>query len=218
LNLKQQREGSTSNAEWQKLYGKCSGNEIYHIKLGDSKFFGEYENKSFTYASFHAHRKYGVALIGVQPENSTIKLNAGSSYIMKSGDICLYMSITKEENSSLMISNAPNFPEEELTLSSLSRRISFRRSHTDLEAAGAARPLVLRPFSTGSSMKQLSPTVAALKPSNIQINIEDMSDSQNHSLNDTSDSNPTASDDTEHDQSSTKSHIDHLNEYIYYFL
>ena len=37
------REGSGSNEEWQRTYGKCSGNEIYHIKLGDSKFFGEYE-------------------------------------------------------------------------------------------------------------------------------------------------------------------------------
>ena len=41
-----------------KLYGKCSGNEIYHIKLGESQFFKEYVDKSFTFASFHAHRKY----------------------------------------------------------------------------------------------------------------------------------------------------------------
>lgn len=52
-----QREGHTSDEEWQRLYGKCSGNEIYHIRLGDSRFFGEYEGKSFTYASFHSHRK-----------------------------------------------------------------------------------------------------------------------------------------------------------------
>ena len=51
------REGQTSSEEWQRLYGHCSGNEIYHIRLGDSKFFGEYRGKSFTYASFHAHRK-----------------------------------------------------------------------------------------------------------------------------------------------------------------
>lgn len=52
------REGQQSQEEWHRLYGKCSGNEIYHIILGDSRFFGEYEGKSFTYASFHSHRKY----------------------------------------------------------------------------------------------------------------------------------------------------------------
>ena len=57
LHTSRGREGSGSSEEWQKLYGKCSGNEIYHIKLCDSKFFGEYVDKSFTYASFHAHRK-----------------------------------------------------------------------------------------------------------------------------------------------------------------
>lgn len=51
------REGQTSSEDWQRLYGRCSGNEIYHIRLGESKFFGEYKGKSFTYASFHAHRK-----------------------------------------------------------------------------------------------------------------------------------------------------------------
>lgn len=51
------REGQQSQEEWHRLYGKCSGNEIYHIILGDSRFFGEYEGKSFTYASFHSHRK-----------------------------------------------------------------------------------------------------------------------------------------------------------------
>ena len=41
------REGHGSHEEWQKTYGKFSGNEIYHIKLGDSKFFGEYEGDYF---------------------------------------------------------------------------------------------------------------------------------------------------------------------------
>ena len=51
------REGQGSSEEWMQTYGKHSGNEIYHKLLRDSKFFGEYEGKSFTYASFHAHRK-----------------------------------------------------------------------------------------------------------------------------------------------------------------
>ncbi|XP_036357395.1 potassium channel subfamily T member 2-like isoform X6 [Octopus sinensis] len=102
-------EGQTSNADWHRLYGRGSGNEIYHIKLGDSKFFGEYEGKSFTFASFHAHRKYGVSLVGIQQDihNSTIQLNPGPRHIMRSSDICFYMNITKEENSAFILAH-PN--------------------------------------------------------------------------------------------------------------
>ena len=46
----------------------------------------------------------------MQPgDNPSIKLNAGPDYIMKSNDICFYMSISKEENSSLMVNNRNNF-------------------------------------------------------------------------------------------------------------
>lgn len=92
-------------AEWKRLYGRCSANEIYHIRLSDSRFFGEYQGKSFTYASFHSHRKFGVALIGVQTDMRgtwPIMLNPGPSYVLKSGDILFYINITKEENSTLM--------------------------------------------------------------------------------------------------------------------
>lgn len=51
------REGQESPEQWQRMYGRCSGNEVYHIRMGDSKFFMEYDGKSFTYASFHAHKK-----------------------------------------------------------------------------------------------------------------------------------------------------------------
>lgn len=51
------REGQESPEQWQRMYGRCSGNEVYHIRMGDSKFFMEYEGKSFTYAAFHAHKK-----------------------------------------------------------------------------------------------------------------------------------------------------------------
>lgn len=97
-----------SDEEWHRLYGKCSGNEIYHILLAESRFFGEYDGKSFTYASFHSHRKYGVALVGVRPAElpefyeETILLNPGPRHIMKKTDICFYMSITKEENSAFV--------------------------------------------------------------------------------------------------------------------
>ncbi|CAB1322308.1 unnamed protein product [Coregonus sp. 'balchen'] len=84
-------------------YGRCSGNEVYHIRLCDSKFFGEYDGKSFTYASFHAHKKYGVCLIGVKREdNKSILLNPGPRHIMAAPDTCYYINITKEENSAFI--------------------------------------------------------------------------------------------------------------------
>lgn len=58
LTLLPGREGQESPEQWQRMYGRCSGNEVYHIRMGDSKFFREYEGKSFTYAAFHAHKKY----------------------------------------------------------------------------------------------------------------------------------------------------------------
>ncbi|CRL02893.1 CLUMA_CG015879, isoform B [Clunio marinus] len=113
LHTSRGQEGQISN-EWHRLYGKCSGNEIYHIVLGDSRFFGEYEGKSFTYASFHSHRKYGVALVGVRPAElpefyeDTILLNPGPRHIMKKDDTCYYMSITKEENSAFVVHQNQN--------------------------------------------------------------------------------------------------------------
>ncbi|CAL1527381.1 unnamed protein product [Lymnaea stagnalis] len=109
LHTSRGQEGQTSHEDWQKLYGKCSGNEIYHIRLVDSNFFGDYEGKSFTYASFHAHRKYGVSLVGVQRDipGCTIQLNPGPRHIMRKTDICFYMNITKEENSAFILAH-PN--------------------------------------------------------------------------------------------------------------
>ncbi|XP_066569146.1 potassium channel subfamily T member 1 [Amia ocellicauda] len=97
------QEGQQSPEQWQRMYGRCSGNEVYHIRLGDSKFFGEYDGKSFTYASFHAHKKYGVCLIGVKREdNKSILLNPGPRHIMAASDTCYYINITKEENSAFI--------------------------------------------------------------------------------------------------------------------
>ncbi|XP_069825086.1 potassium channel subfamily T member 2 isoform X4 [Dendropsophus ebraccatus] len=94
------QEGQQSPEQWQKMYGRCSGNEVYHIKMEESLFFAEYEGKSFTYASFHAHKKFGVCLIGVKREdNKNILLNPGPRYIMSSTDTCFYIHVTKEENS-----------------------------------------------------------------------------------------------------------------------
>lgn len=125
LHTSRGQEGQQSAEEWHRLYGKCSGNEIYHIVLGDSRFFGEYEGKSFTYASFHSHRKYGVALVGVRPAElpefyeETILLNPGPRHIMKKDDTCYYMSITKEENSAFVVNQnqtqSPDQPPKETT-------------------------------------------------------------------------------------------------------
>uniref|UniRef100_A0A672MZU6 Potassium sodium-activated channel subfamily T member 1 n=1 Tax=Sinocyclocheilus grahami TaxID=75366 RepID=A0A672MZU6_SINGR len=97
------QEGQQSPEQWQRMYGRCSGNEVYHICLGDSMFFREYNSKSFTYAAFHAHKKYGVCLIGVKREdNKSILLNPGPRHIMSASDTCYYINITKEENSAFI--------------------------------------------------------------------------------------------------------------------
>nr|XP_033817249.1 potassium channel subfamily T member 2 [Geotrypetes seraphini] len=93
-------EGQQSPEQWQTMYGRCSGNEVYHIQMDESTFFADYEGKSFTYASFHAHKKFGVCLIGVRREdNKNILLNPGPHYTMSLTDTCFYIHITKEENS-----------------------------------------------------------------------------------------------------------------------
>lgn len=53
--------------------------------------------------------RYGVALVGVRPAElpefyeDTILLNPGPRHVMKKTDICYYLSITKEENSSFVV-------------------------------------------------------------------------------------------------------------------
>uniref|UniRef100_A0A2K5CTR7 Potassium sodium-activated channel subfamily T member 1 n=1 Tax=Aotus nancymaae TaxID=37293 RepID=A0A2K5CTR7_AOTNA len=97
------QEGQESPEQWQRMYGRCSGNEVYHIRMGDSKFFREYEGKSFTYAAFHAHKKYGVCLIGLKREDDkSILLNPGPRHILAASDTCFYINITKEENSAFI--------------------------------------------------------------------------------------------------------------------
>ena len=79
------REGQTSSEPWHKIYGRHSGNEIYHICLNESKFFGEYEGKSFTYASFHAHRKSVISLRNTisMDRNSYIRKNVQLRAVLK---------------------------------------------------------------------------------------------------------------------------------------
>ncbi|KAL4660132.1 potassium channel subfamily T member 2 isoform X2 [Arapaima gigas] len=101
VHTSQGLEGQQSPEKWQRIYGKCSGNEVYNIVLKESIFFAEFEGKCFTYASFNAHKKYGVCLIGMRREdNKNIWLNPGSHTVMSPTDTCFYINITKEENSS----------------------------------------------------------------------------------------------------------------------
>uniref|UniRef100_A0A3B3QBM4 Potassium sodium-activated channel subfamily T member 2b n=1 Tax=Paramormyrops kingsleyae TaxID=1676925 RepID=A0A3B3QBM4_9TELE len=98
-----QEGGANSVDQWQRTYSRCSANEVYHIRLEESKFFGEYQGKSFTFASFHAHKKYGVCLIGVRrKDTANILLNPGPCHIMTSSDTCFYINISKEENSAFV--------------------------------------------------------------------------------------------------------------------
>ncbi|XP_054980058.1 potassium channel subfamily T member 1 isoform X1 [Sorex araneus] len=97
------QEGQESPEQWQRMYGRCSGNEVYHVRMGDSKFFREYQGKSFTYAAFHAHKKYGVCLLGLRrEENKSILLNPGPRHTLAASDTCFYINITKEENSAFI--------------------------------------------------------------------------------------------------------------------
>uniref|UniRef100_A0A8C1TFS0 Potassium channel, subfamily T, member 2 n=1 Tax=Cyprinus carpio TaxID=7962 RepID=A0A8C1TFS0_CYPCA len=101
VHTSQGLEGQHSPEDWHRIYGKCSGNEVYSIVLKESIFFSEYEGNSFTYASFNAYNKYGICLIGVCPDDTkkNILLNPGPEHIMKPLDVCFYISLTKEENS-----------------------------------------------------------------------------------------------------------------------
>ncbi|XP_078685144.1 potassium channel subfamily T member 2-like isoform X3 [Branchiostoma floridae x Branchiostoma belcheri] len=133
LHTSRGQEGQESSEEWQRIYGRCSGNEVYHIRLADSKFFGEYEGKSFTYASFHAHKKYGVALVAIGKDEVTgIKLNPGPKHIMRKGDMCFYMAITKEENSAFILAKKQHEKEK----SKFNTTPRSTRTHSIIAGAG----------------------------------------------------------------------------------
>ncbi|KAL3891869.1 hypothetical protein ACJMK2_004113 [Sinanodonta woodiana] len=97
-------DGKVAKEKWQQIYGHHAGNDIYHIQLGRSVFFKEYEGKKFTEASFDAHKKYGVCLMAVMDstlDDPILQLNPGPQYIMKSTDFCFYMSTAKDEYSKI---------------------------------------------------------------------------------------------------------------------
>ncbi|TRY66089.1 hypothetical protein DNTS_035582 [Danionella cerebrum] len=99
VHTSQGLEGQHSSEDWHRIYGKCSGNEVYSIVLKESVFFSEFEGSNFADASFNAYNKYGICLIGVCAEDTqSIMLNPGPQYLMRARDMCFYISLTKEEN------------------------------------------------------------------------------------------------------------------------
>ncbi|XP_065931403.1 potassium channel subfamily T member 2 isoform X7 [Magallana gigas] len=174
LHTSRGQEGQQSSEEWQRLYGKCSGNEIYHIKLGESKFFKEYDGKSFTYASFHAHRRFGVSLVAVQQnmEDSTIQLNPGPRHIMKQSDICFYMNITKEENTRTFNLNHPQEGGQKLDQQSLPTGTQQASRVASMIASVGTVALELQHtrVATSDSNKSLtSPSEVVKRPSHLEL-------------------------------------------------
>ncbi|GFO02053.1 potassium channel subfamily t member 1-like protein [Plakobranchus ocellatus] len=120
LHTSRGQEGTWATETWQRIYGCHSGNEIYHILLGRSAFFREYEGKKFTFASVDAHQKYGVSLIGVLDNTSPeahLQLNPGPDHILKASDYCFYMSLTREEN--IKVSPTAKQPDSKSTVSEI---------------------------------------------------------------------------------------------------
>lgn len=173
------------SAEWKKLYGKCSANEIYHIRLADSRFFAEYQGKSFTYASFHSHRKFGVALIGIQTDMRgtwPIMLNPGPSYVLKKSDILFYINITKEENSTLrpiiyeqpsQQSNLLNFKPSNNETENI-KKASITNAHSDDQQVDDIK---VTPMIDPTTIKVETYSVTSMKPA------DDETETPVHNLN-----------------------------------
>ena len=67
------------------LYDKSSSNELYYMRLGDSRLFREYAGLTFTHAVELSYEKQ-ICLVAVKNRLSNkIEVNPGSSYILVSG-------------------------------------------------------------------------------------------------------------------------------------
>lgn len=102
LHTSRGKEGELATEPWQQVYGRHSGNEIYHIQLSRSDFFRRYEGQRFSQASAAVHQSLGVCLLAVLDSSEAeprLRLNPGPDYILKGMDYCFYMSLTKEEYS-----------------------------------------------------------------------------------------------------------------------
>ncbi|KAK7485655.1 hypothetical protein BaRGS_00023104, partial [Batillaria attramentaria] len=102
LHTSRGNEGQLATESWQQVYGRHSGNEIYHIQLNRSNFFRSYEGQLFAQASAAVHQSLGVCLLAVldtTEQEPRLRLNPGPDYKLKGSDYCFYMSLTREEYS-----------------------------------------------------------------------------------------------------------------------
>ncbi|XP_019852945.1 PREDICTED: potassium channel subfamily T member 2-like [Amphimedon queenslandica] len=103
-------EGRRFNIPEYKRYEECSPVEIYHVKLGESRYFHRFAGKNFLFTSVVAYRKFHVLLLGICPSGGTdILFNPGINHIMDRNDECYYISDTHEHNSDHQIIPASTF-------------------------------------------------------------------------------------------------------------
>ncbi|XP_078333726.1 potassium channel subfamily T member 2-like isoform X2 [Crassostrea virginica] len=136
-------EGEMASEPWMQLYGRHSGNEVYHIQLSKSIFFNQYEGKTFSAASAEVHSKYGVSLIAImetdfdkvkdQEMDHKLILNPGPSYILKGSDFCFYLSKVKEEHTRLIPPEKSSKDEEKLKKKQQQREKNYEKIATELQ-------------------------------------------------------------------------------------
>ncbi|XP_076465055.1 potassium channel subfamily T member 2-like [Babylonia areolata] len=137
-------EGDIAPNYWQQVYGHHSGNEIYHIQLGKSVFFKQYEGWSFPEASADAHQRFGVSLLAVLAGDGgmsrRLQLNPGKDYHLKKEDFCFYMSVTREEYAKISPAAIARTPNRIVKMEALAETLQkygnvANDTGTDLEAS-----------------------------------------------------------------------------------
>ncbi|KAH3877237.1 hypothetical protein DPMN_001099, partial [Dreissena polymorpha] len=129
-------DGTKQADKWQHTYGRHSGNEIYHIQLGDSMFFSSYEGKTFTEASADAHQRFGISLVAVldtKVDDPHLQLNPGPSYLLKASDMCFYISVAKEEYSKGQLDTMKDDETKSVRGKTMERTASDLQGHMNSE-------------------------------------------------------------------------------------
>ncbi|XP_063407916.1 potassium channel subfamily T member 1-like isoform X3 [Mytilus trossulus] len=113
LHTTTEQIGTDYKEQWQQVYGRHAGNQVYHIQISKSVFFRSYIGKSFTEASKGAHKRFGVCLVAVldiTKLDPRLQLNPGPEYKLKDTDYCFYIGEFKEEYSKIChdVSSTPH--------------------------------------------------------------------------------------------------------------
>ncbi|CAG2236860.1 KCNT1 [Mytilus edulis] len=113
LHTTTEKIGTDYKEQWQQVYGRHAGNQVYHIQISKSVFFRSYIHKSFTEASKDAHKRFGVCLVAVldiTKLDPRLQLNPGPEYKLKDTDYCFYIGEFKEEYSKIChdVSSTPH--------------------------------------------------------------------------------------------------------------